>query len=31
MAILYELLAAGDEEPAPALGNGRATPIGQPA
>jgi aspartate carbamoyltransferase catalytic subunit len=31
MAILYELLAASDEEPAPALGNGRATPIGQPA
>lgn len=31
MAILYELLAAGDEEPAPALGNGRATPIGQSA
>jgi len=31
MAILYELLAAGDEEPAPAAGNGRATPIGQPA
>jgi aspartate carbamoyltransferase catalytic subunit len=31
MAILYELLAAGDEEPAPAIGNGRATPIGQPA
>jgi aspartate carbamoyltransferase catalytic subunit len=31
MAILYELLAAGDEEPAPAVGNGRATPIGQPA
>jgi aspartate carbamoyltransferase catalytic subunit len=33
MAILYELLAAGDEEPAPAAGNGaaRPTPIGQPA
>ena len=31
MAILYELLAASDEEPAPALGNGHATPIGQPA
>jgi aspartate carbamoyltransferase catalytic subunit len=31
MAILYELLASGDEEPAPAAGNGRATPIGQPA
>ena len=31
MAILYELLAAGGEEPAPAAGNGRATPIGQPA
>jgi aspartate carbamoyltransferase catalytic subunit len=33
MAILYELLAAGDEEPAPAHGSGaeRATPIGQPA
>jgi aspartate carbamoyltransferase catalytic subunit len=31
MAILYELLAAGDEEPAPVAGNGRATPIGQPA
>jgi aspartate carbamoyltransferase catalytic subunit len=33
MAILYELLAAGDEEPAPAAGDGtaRATPIGQPA
>jgi aspartate carbamoyltransferase catalytic subunit len=31
MAILYELLAAGDEEPAPAAGNARATPIGQPA
>jgi len=33
MAILYELLAAGDEEPAPAAGNGavQATPIGQPA
>jgi aspartate carbamoyltransferase catalytic subunit len=31
MAILYELLATGDEEPAPAAGNGRATPIGQPA
>jgi len=33
MAILYELLAATDEEPAPAAGNGaaRATPIGQPA
>jgi len=31
MAILYELLAAGDEEPAPLAGNGRATPIGQPA
>jgi aspartate carbamoyltransferase catalytic subunit len=33
MAILYELLAAGDEKPAPAVGNGvaRATPIGQPA
>jgi aspartate carbamoyltransferase catalytic subunit len=31
MAILYELLAVGDEEPAPAIGNGRATPIGQPA
>jgi len=33
MAILYELLAAGDEEPTPAAGNGatRPTPIGQPA
>ena len=33
MAILYELLAAGDEEPAPAAGNGAARPtsIGQPA
>jgi aspartate carbamoyltransferase catalytic subunit len=33
MAILYELLAASDEQPAPAVGNGaeRATPIGQPA
>ena len=31
MAILYELLAARDFEPAPAPGNGRATPIGQPA
>jgi aspartate carbamoyltransferase catalytic subunit len=31
MAILYELLASRDEEPAPAAGNGRATPIGQPA
>jgi aspartate carbamoyltransferase catalytic subunit len=31
MAILYELLAAGDEEPAPITGNGHATPIGQPA
>jgi aspartate carbamoyltransferase catalytic subunit len=31
MAILYELLAAGDEEPAPVSGNGHATPIGQPA
>jgi aspartate carbamoyltransferase catalytic subunit len=33
MAILYELLAAGDEEPAPAHGNGtqRPTSIGQPA
>ena len=33
MAILYELLAAGDEEPAPAAGNGsgHATPIGRPA
>jgi aspartate carbamoyltransferase catalytic subunit len=33
MAILYELLAARDEEPSPASGNGaeRATPIGQPA
>jgi aspartate carbamoyltransferase catalytic subunit len=31
MAILYELLAAGDEEPAPVAGNGLATPIGQPA
>jgi aspartate carbamoyltransferase catalytic subunit len=33
MAILYELLAAGDTEPAPASGNGaaQATPIGQPA
>jgi aspartate carbamoyltransferase catalytic subunit len=33
MAILYELLAAGDEEPRPAHGNGaqRPTPIGQPA
>ena len=31
MAILYELLAARDTEPAPASGNGRATPIGQPA
>jgi aspartate carbamoyltransferase catalytic subunit len=33
MAILYELLAAGDAEPAPAHGNGtrRPTSIGQPA
>ncbi|HEY2334243.1 MAG TPA: aspartate carbamoyltransferase catalytic subunit [Solirubrobacterales bacterium] len=33
MAILYELLAASDEQPAPAAGNGaeRATPIGQSA
>jgi aspartate carbamoyltransferase catalytic subunit len=31
MAILYELLVSRDEEPAPATGNGRATPIGQPA
>jgi aspartate carbamoyltransferase catalytic subunit len=33
MAILYELLAAGDEgtAPAPGEGAGRATPIGQPA
>ncbi len=33
MAILYELLAAGDDEPAPAHGNGaqRPTSIGQPA
>ena len=33
MAILYELLVAGDEQPAPVAGNGaeRATPIGQPA
>jgi aspartate carbamoyltransferase catalytic subunit len=33
MAILYELLAASDEQPAPAAGNSaeRATPIGQPA
>jgi aspartate carbamoyltransferase catalytic subunit len=33
MAILYELLASSDGEPAPAHGNGaeRATPIGQPA
>ncbi len=33
MAILYELLATGDEEPAPAAGDGAAqpTPIGQPA
>ena len=33
MAILYELLAAGDEGSAPAAGDGagRATPIGQPA
>ncbi len=33
MAILYELLAAGDEQPAPAAGdpNQRPTPIGQPA
>ncbi len=31
MAILYELLAVGDEEPAPLAGNGRATPIGHPA
>jgi aspartate carbamoyltransferase catalytic subunit len=31
MAILYELLAAGDQEPAPVAGNGHATPIGQPA
>jgi aspartate carbamoyltransferase catalytic subunit len=33
MAILYELLAASDGTPAPAVGNGaaRATPIGQPA
>jgi aspartate carbamoyltransferase catalytic subunit len=31
MAILYELLAAGGEEPAPVAGNGHATPIGQPA
>jgi aspartate carbamoyltransferase catalytic subunit len=31
MAILYELLAAGHEEPAPVLRNPHATPIGQPA
>jgi aspartate carbamoyltransferase catalytic subunit len=33
MAILYELLAASDDESAPALGNGsgQPTPIGQPA
>jgi aspartate carbamoyltransferase catalytic subunit len=31
MAILYELLAAGDQAPAPVAGNGQATPIGQPA
>jgi aspartate carbamoyltransferase catalytic subunit len=31
MAILYELLAARDSEPAPVPGNDRATPIGQPA
>jgi aspartate carbamoyltransferase catalytic subunit len=33
MAILYELLAASDEKPAPAAGRGTAsaTPIGQPA
>jgi aspartate carbamoyltransferase catalytic subunit len=33
MAILYELLAAGDEEPAPTFGGDRAAPprIGQPA
>jgi aspartate carbamoyltransferase catalytic subunit len=31
MAILYELLAASHEEPAPVTGNGHATPIGQPA
>lgn len=31
MAILYELLAASDEEPAPITGNGHATSIGQPA
>jgi aspartate carbamoyltransferase catalytic subunit len=31
MAILYELLAAGDQEPTPVAGNGHATPIGQPA
>jgi aspartate carbamoyltransferase catalytic subunit len=33
MAILYELLAASDDESAPAAGNGssRPTPIGQPA
>src|SRR6201990_449917 len=30
MAILYELLAAGDQEPTPVAGNGHATPIGQP-
>ena len=33
MAILYELLAASDDESAPAVGNGagRPTAIGQPA
>ncbi|MEX2107341.1 MAG: aspartate carbamoyltransferase, partial [Solirubrobacterales bacterium] len=33
MAILYELLAAGGERPAPSVGEGagRPTPIGQPA
>ncbi len=31
MAILYELLAASEEEPAPVAGNGRATPIGTTA
>jgi aspartate carbamoyltransferase catalytic subunit len=31
MAILYELLASRGGEPAPTVGNGHATPIGQPA
>jgi aspartate carbamoyltransferase catalytic subunit len=31
MAILYELLASSDGESAPAHGDERATPIGQPA